>query len=74
MAATLTLVAALAERFAIVEAGKVSADDPLAYQELTRGARGEARPTAEEQARKAPKMPRSRAGVSAWDTVERPQE
>ena len=53
-ASTLTLVGALAERFALTEAGKVSADDPLAYQELTRGTPGQARLTAAEQARKAP--------------------
>lgn len=52
-----TLAGTLAERFAIVEAGKVSADDPLAYQELTRGAPGEARPTPARQARHAPETP-----------------
>lgn len=55
-AAMLSLIGALAERYALVEAGKQSAEDPLAYQELTRGAPGQARPTAEEQARRAPKV------------------
>ncbi|GAC1455524.1 MAG: polysulfide reductase NrfD [Ktedonobacterales bacterium] len=50
----LTLAGALAERFAITEAGKVSAEDPLAYQTMTRGAPGEARPTAAQQERRAP--------------------
>lgn len=53
-ASTLSLAGALAERFAITEAGKLSADDPLAYQELTRGTAGQARLTAAEQARRAP--------------------
>jgi formate-dependent nitrite reductase membrane component NrfD len=52
-AATLSLVGALAERFAIVEAGKQSADDPLAYQEMTKSKPGEARPTATQQAQRA---------------------
>ena len=52
---TLSLLGALAERFALVEAGKLSADDPHAYQELTRGAPGQARPTATEQSRRAPR-------------------
>ncbi|HET9110735.1 MAG TPA: NrfD/PsrC family molybdoenzyme membrane anchor subunit, partial [Ktedonobacterales bacterium] len=43
VAATLNLLGALAERFAIIEAGKVSAADPLAYQDLTAGTPGEAR-------------------------------
>jgi len=55
IAATLTLLGALAERFAITEAGKQSADDPLAYQELSRGAPGEARPTPAQQAERAGK-------------------
>lgn len=54
LSSALTLVGALAERFAIVEAGKRSAEDPLAYQAVTSGAPGEARPTAAEQARRAP--------------------
>jgi formate-dependent nitrite reductase membrane component NrfD len=36
-AAALTLTGALVERFALVEAGKLSARDPLAYQALTSG-------------------------------------
>lgn len=51
---TLSLFGALVERFALVEAGKLSADDPRAYQELTRDAPGQARPMAAEQARRAP--------------------
>lgn len=54
-AATFTLLGTAAERFAIVEAGKLSADDPLAYQELTHGSAGQARLTAAEQARRTPK-------------------
>jgi formate-dependent nitrite reductase membrane component NrfD len=50
IAAACTLVGVLCERFAIVEAGKASADDPLAYQALTQGAPGEARPTPAQQA------------------------
>jgi len=49
----LTVLGALAERFALVEAGKLAADDPHAYQALTRGAPGESRPTPKQQARKA---------------------
>lgn len=52
-ASSLTLVGAMAERFALVEAGKRSADDPLAYQEHSRGAPGEARLTAQQQAQQA---------------------
>lgn len=52
-ASTLALVGALAERIALVEAGKASADDPLAYQALTKGAPGEARATASRQAQLA---------------------
>ena len=54
-ASALSLIGALAERYALVEAGKLSADDPLAYQELTRGKPGQARRTAAEQAQRAPK-------------------
>jgi formate-dependent nitrite reductase membrane component NrfD len=50
IAAACTLAGVLCERFAIVEAGKASADDPLAYQALTQGAPGEARPTPAQQA------------------------
>ncbi len=49
-AAICTLIGTVIERFAIVEAGKDSADDPLAYQELTKGAPGEARSTPQQQA------------------------
>lgn len=58
LTSTMTLVGALAERYAIVEAGKRSAEDPLAYQAMTSGAPGEARPTAAEQARRAPERAR----------------
>lgn len=67
--AVLTLAGTLAERFAIVEAGKDSADDPLAYQELTRGAPGEARPTPEQQTTSAPRVQDFTAGTAARDTV-----
>jgi formate-dependent nitrite reductase membrane component NrfD len=53
-AAALSLAGALVERLSLIEAGKVSARDPLAYQELTRGAPGEARPTPRQQAQRAP--------------------
>lgn len=53
IAAGLAVAGALAERFAITEAGKPSADDPLAYQAMTRGLPGKARPTAAEQAARA---------------------
>jgi len=52
-ASALTLAGAVAERFAITEAGKQSADDPLAYQEFSRGSPGEARPTPAQQAARA---------------------
>lgn len=67
-AATCTLLGTLAERVAIVEAGKESADDPLAYQELTAARSGEARPTPEQQARTAPKVAPYMIGVAAFDT------
>lgn len=69
ISATLTLLGALAERVAIVEAGKLSAQDPLAYQELTRGAPGEARPTPTEQAKRAPTVSKYAQGIAARDTV-----
>jgi formate-dependent nitrite reductase membrane component NrfD len=69
VAATLTLLGALAERFAIVEAGKVSANDPIAYQELTAGAVGMARPSAREQAITAPASPAFRPRIAASDTL-----
>jgi len=56
-ASLLAFTGSLVERFALVEAGKLSAEDPIAYQELTRGAPGEAWPTPYEQARQAPKVP-----------------
>ncbi len=55
--AALTLAGALTERFALIEAGKLSADDPRAYQALTRGAPGEARPTPQQQAARAGSVP-----------------
>ena len=69
-AAVSTLLGTLAERVAIVEAGKRSADDPLAYQEMTAGLPGEARALPLEQARR----PRSieapeRLGIAARDTA-----
>jgi formate-dependent nitrite reductase membrane component NrfD len=48
-----TLIGAVIERFALLEAGKRSATDPLACQELTRGAPGQARPT-QQQLKGAP--------------------
>jgi formate-dependent nitrite reductase membrane component NrfD len=69
IAALLGLLGALAERFALVEAGKLSAQDPLAYQELTRGAPGEARPTPAEQAARAPAAFPYRRGLAARDTI-----
>lgn len=69
VAATLTLLGALAERFAIVEGGKRSAQDPLAYQTLTAGASGEARPTPREQALNAPQSPAYRPRIAASDTL-----
>ncbi len=69
VAAGLTVVGALAERFAILEAGKVSAKDPLAYQELTAGGQGEARPTPRQQALNAPKSAAFRPRIAASDTL-----
>jgi formate-dependent nitrite reductase membrane component NrfD len=69
LSAIFTLFGTLAERFALVEAGKVSARDPLAYQELTAGAPGEARPTPAEQGRRAANAQPYRPGVSARDTA-----
>ena len=66
--ASLTLLGALAERFAITEAGKVSARDPLAYQELTRGTPGEARPTPAAQAHRAPTSQKFGVQIAARDT------
>lgn len=67
-AATLTLAGAMAERFAIVEAGMQSADDPHAYQEFTAGKVGSARPTPEQQALMAPKTRSAKPHIAAKDT------
>lgn len=67
-AATLTLVGAVAERFAIVEAGMRSADDPYAYQEFTAGKVGSARPTPQQQALMAPKTRSAKPHIAAKDT------
>jgi formate-dependent nitrite reductase membrane component NrfD len=67
-AATLTLAGAVAERFAIVEAGKQSADDPRAYQEFTSGKIGSARPTPEQQALMAPITKGAKSHIAANDT------
>ena len=67
-AATLTLAGAVAERFAIVEAGMQSADDPHAYQEFTAGKVGSARPTPEQQALMAPKTRGAKPHIAAKDT------
>jgi formate-dependent nitrite reductase membrane component NrfD len=67
-AAALTLAGALAERFAIVEAGKQSADDPHAYQELSSGMPGSARPTPEQQALMAPRTNGTKPRIAAKDT------
>jgi formate-dependent nitrite reductase membrane component NrfD len=56
LSSSLAVVGALCERFALVEAGKESAKDPLAYQRMTAGAPGVARPTAEAQAKMAPRQ------------------
>jgi hypothetical protein len=65
--ASLSLIGALAERFALTEAGKISAADPLAYQELTRGLPGEARPTPLQQLVGAPAMPAKKPHVATRD-------
>ena len=69
VASTLSVVGALAERMSILEAGKASAKDPIAYQELTAGAQGEARPTPREQALNAPKSAAFRPRIAASDTL-----
>ncbi len=66
--AALALLGALAERFALVEAGKRSAEDPLAYQEMTRGLPGETRPTPLQQLAGAPAVPAKRPHIAASDT------
>ena len=63
----LSLLGGLAERFSITEAGKVSSMDPLAYQALTKGAPGEARPLPRQQAAQAPVVPTREAGLVAPD-------
>lgn len=65
--AVCTLLGTLAERFAIVEAGKQSAADPIAYQELTQGAVSKPRPAPADQARKAVNTTPSRERVAASD-------
>ncbi len=70
-ATALSLLGALAERFALTEAGKISAEDPLAYQEITRALPGEARPTPTQQAHQAPAAPARRQQVAAIDTSSR---
>lgn len=69
-AAALSLAGALVERLALVEAGKMSARDPLAYQELTRGASGEARPSPRQQAQRAPVTTGFGEGVAVPDHSE----
>jgi formate-dependent nitrite reductase membrane component NrfD len=64
---SLTLIGALAERFALTEAGKISAEDPLAYQALTSALPGEARPTPGQQAANAPEVASHRPQVAAMD-------
>ncbi len=67
-AATLTLAGAVAERFAIVEAGMQSADDPQAYQEYSWSRLGSARPTPEQQALMAPKTKGAKPHIAARDS------
>lgn len=67
-AAACTLVGTLAERFAIVEAGKISATDPVAYQEMTQGPRHRARPAPIRQVRKATSISPARERIAASDT------
>ena len=62
VSSALSLMGALAERMALTEAGKLSSEDPIAYQELTKGAPGQARPTPAEQAGRAPKVPAFTSG------------
>ncbi len=69
LAGSFTLLGTLSERIAIVEAGKVSARDPYAYLDFTRGMPGQARPSPEEQARQAPRVPRFAPGVSVSDYI-----
>lgn len=69
LASAFTLLGTLAERIAIVEAGKKSVDDPVAYQMLTRALPGEARPTPAEQGARAPRPAGRTVGIAARDTV-----
>lgn len=69
LASVFTVLGTLAERLAIVEAGKRSADDPVAYQMLTRALPGEARPTPAEQGARAPRRAGHASGIAARDTV-----
>lgn len=66
-AAVCTLAGTLAERFAIVEAGKLSATDPIAYQEMTQGPKHTARPAPVRQARTAPSVSPTRERIAASD-------
>lgn len=66
-ASTLSLLGSLAERFSLTEAGKLSANDPIAYQELTKGAPGESRPTPREQASRARNTSPHRERVATSD-------
>lgn len=69
LASVLTLLGMLAERIALVEAGKRSADDPIAYQMLTRAQPGEARPTPAQQGARAPRSTGRTIGIAARDTA-----
>lgn len=72
--AGLSIAGALAERLAIVEAGKKSAADPLAYQEFSAGRPGEARPTPRQQAVSAPRPEAFVPRVAASDTYNAPAQ
>lgn len=67
ISAVCTLAGTLIERFAIVEAGKLSAADPIAYQELTQGAARRARPAPADQARRASNATPTRERIAASD-------
>jgi formate-dependent nitrite reductase membrane component NrfD len=67
-AAVCTLLGTLAERFAIVEAGKLSAADPSAYNELTQGPRHKSRPAPVRQATTAANVTPTRERIAASDT------
>lgn len=68
IASVCTLLGTLAERFAIVEAGKQSATDPIAYQELTQGVARSPRPAPADQARAVANATPARERVAASDT------